>query len=84
MDTLTIMDWLNNLYAARSADKGKQIDVGGEEASPSEDDGSLLRLEKGQAWSMLVCAPLESTGELSLDTDDALDSSFGADPCSIR
>lgn len=84
MDTLAMIDWLNTLYATSSADKGKQVDVGGEEASPSEDDGSLLKLEKAQAWSMLCCAPLELTGESLASRKRPRTSGLGADLRSTR
>ncbi|ORY73102.1 hypothetical protein BCR35DRAFT_307370 [Leucosporidium creatinivorum] len=66
MDTLAMIDWLNHLYATSNAEKGKEVDNGGEEAAPSEDGGSLVKLEKAQAWSMLLCASSEATAYLAL------------------
>jgi hypothetical protein len=69
-----MIDWILSLYATSSADKSQS------EASPSaEDDGSLLKLEKSQAWSMLLCAPLEFTGELQHALGEGSPSRFGAD-----
>lgn len=46
-----MIDWLNGLYSTAPT----------EDETSANDNKSLLTLEKIQAWSMLLCAPLEVT-----------------------